>query len=252
MLLLRTEFMARIILSKKKFRSLRKKLTKLNIFPQLNPLDNRSGSKRKQSAFFGPCLVLEVARLGTAPNRPFADRERPRTTENQSTGRASLRGLCVLDVSHLTVCKLLCQACFCSGPASYSKWQESPWLVFLTCNLLIEAFFFPVERVSRRTGKGESFLPGITTKLQCDSGATGQPDLSFWENAFFTEIFCQKPVTVLCKRLTRRLPSPCTASSQAFFVNAFSVTYPRRWSLGTWQIRRDGLANVIANVTKGP
>ena len=147
---------------------------------------------------------------------------------------------------------VLCQACFCSGPASYSKWQESPWLVFLACNLLIEAFFFPVERVSLRTGKGESFLPGITTKLKCDSGATGQPDLSFWENAFFTEIFCQKPVTVVCKRLTLRLPSPCTASSQAFFVNAFSVTYPRRWSLGTWQIRRDSLANVIANVTKGP
>lgn len=77
-LLFRTEFMARIILSKKKFRSLRKKLTKLNIFPQLNPLDNRSGSKRKQSAFFGPCLVLEVA----AWNRAEPSLRRPRTTSD--------------------------------------------------------------------------------------------------------------------------------------------------------------------------
>lgn len=56
---------------------------------------------------------------------------------------------------------LLCQAWFCSGPASYSKWQESPWLVFLACN----------QRISRRTGKGESFLPGITTKIKCDIAA---------------------------------------------------------------------------------
>lgn len=72
--------------------------------------------------------------------------------------------------------------------------------------------FFPVERESRSTGKGESFLPGIPQKLNVIAAPakvrTGQPDLSFWENAcFFTEIFCQKPVTVLFKRLTRRLPT---------------------------------------------
>ena len=40
---------------------------------------------------------------------------------SEDAGRVSLRGLCVLDISHLTVCKLLCQAWFCSGPASCSK-----------------------------------------------------------------------------------------------------------------------------------
>ena len=68
--------MARIILSEKKLRlrSLRKKLSKLNIFQQLNPVDNRSGMKGRQSALFGPSLVPEVAacqpgpiKSGTAP-----------------------------------------------------------------------------------------------------------------------------------------------------------------------------------------
>ena len=73
-LLFRGEFMARIILSEKKFRSLWTRLTKLNIFPQLNTVDNRSGTKRRQSAPFGPSLVLDVAacqpgpiKSGTAP-----------------------------------------------------------------------------------------------------------------------------------------------------------------------------------------